>query len=80
MHRCSVEGEGYRCEPRHGYKARIDGEFFPSDHYTIASDGKRLDRINECVDLRDPDIIIRGPDPMIYRQVRQARDMRGTAA
>lgn len=67
-HRCSVEGNAYRCEPRHGYKAFIDGETLPADYHQAAPGGKRLDKITRCVDKRTPDFTIRGPNPIVYRQ------------
>ncbi|CAM9826795.1 unnamed protein product, partial [Ectocarpus fasciculatus] len=68
--RCSVEGDAhyYKCEPRHGYKAYIDGETVPSDYYEAVAGGKRLDKITRCVDKRTPDFTIRGPNPSVYRQ------------
>ncbi|CAM9839205.1 unnamed protein product, partial [Ectocarpus sp. 4 AP-2014] len=68
--RCSVEGDAYKCEPRHGYKAYIDGETVPSDYYETVAGGKRLDKITRCVDKRTPDFTIRGPNPSVYRQAR----------
>lgn len=65
-----MEGDAYKCEPRHGYKAFIDGETVPSDYYETAAGGKRLDKITRCVDKRTPDFTIRGPNPSIYRQAR----------
>lgn len=66
--RCSVEGDSYRCEPRHGYRAYIDGETLPDDYYDKPGGGKRLDKITRCVDKRTPDFSIKGPNPVLYRQ------------
>lgn len=63
-----MEGDAYRCEPRPGYKAFIDGETLPSDYYETSPGGKRLDKITRCVDKRTPDFTIKGPNPIIYRQ------------
>ncbi|CAM9488295.1 unnamed protein product, partial [Scytosiphon promiscuus] len=65
---CNIEGDEYRCEPRPGYKAFIDGETLPPDFYEAIPGGKRLDRITRCVDKRTPDFTIKGSNPIIYRQ------------
>lgn len=68
-----MEGDSYRCEPRHGYRGYTDGETLPEDYYkNPGGGGKRLDKITHCVDKRTPDLSIKGANPVLYRQASQA--------